>query len=148
MATVRLANGVVIDATDHHPFWAANRSEWMDAIDLVAGDVVVAADGRRLMVIGAAVRKQDLTAYNLTINDLHTYYAGDNPVLAHNSSCNPFDADRWLEGADPEDVLNAIHDNWIVTTPRNAVGEGIRFGNPKNASEVIIFESGTGIESR
>jgi hypothetical protein len=45
-----------------------------------------------------------------------------------------------LRGADPEAVLDAIPDNWLVSSP--AKGSGIRFSNPENPSQVIIFEEG------
>lgn len=89
MVAVRLANGTTIDATDRHPFWVANRGAWVDAIDLTAGDILVSADGRRIAVASVGISEQDLTAYNLTVDDLHTYYvlAGQTPVLVHNNGC-------------------------------------------------------------
>ncbi|MEI8411513.1 MULTISPECIES: Hint domain-containing protein [unclassified Kribbella] len=89
MVAVRLANGTTIDATDRHPFWVANRGAWIDAIDLTAGDILVSADGRRIAVASVGISEQDLTAYNLTVDDLHTYYvlAGQTPVLVHNNRC-------------------------------------------------------------
>lgn len=87
MVAVRFADGSTIDATDRHPFWVANRSEWIDAIDLAKGDVVTTADGSQLTVEGLTISEADLTAYNLTIDGLHTYFAGDQAVLVHNSGC-------------------------------------------------------------
>lgn len=109
------------------------------------GDVVVTSDGNELAVVGLDTAEADITAYNLTVADLHTYFAGATSVLVHNAGCDPFDAARALKGADPEDVLDAIPDNWLVSTPRKALGGGIRFSNPANKSEVIIFERGTGV---
>lgn len=33
------------------------------------------------------VRVEDVQAYNLTVADLHTYYAGDEPILVHDADC-------------------------------------------------------------
>ncbi|WP_232547631.1 Hint domain-containing protein [Propioniciclava soli] len=87
MVAVPLADGTTIDATDHHPFWVKSRDEWVDAIELQSGDVMVAAEGSRRTVASMGVSEQDLTAYNLTIAGLHTYFAGDDSVLVHNTGC-------------------------------------------------------------
>jgi RHS repeat-associated protein len=87
MVAVRLSDGSTIDATDGHPFWVESRGEWVDAIDLRSGDVVVTANGARLTVASLGISEQDLTAYNLTVEGLHTYYAGGDSVLVHNAGC-------------------------------------------------------------
>lgn len=92
MVAVHLADGSIIDATDHHPFWVASRGAWVDAMDLAAGDVVETADGRQIAVAGVGIRAEDLTAYNLTVSNLHSYYAGDGAVLVHNSGCDEWAA--------------------------------------------------------
>ena len=88
MVDVTLDDGTVIEATDEHPFWSANRGEFVFAIDLEVGDLVLGADGDLLTVTAAAVYVEDLTAYNLAIEGIHTYYAGETPVLVHNT-CGP-----------------------------------------------------------
>ncbi len=86
MVAVRLSDGTTIDATDRHPFWVENRGSWVDAIDLQPGDVVVTADGDRLTVESLGISEQDLTAYNLTVDGLHTYFVGAEDVLVHNAA--------------------------------------------------------------
>ena len=78
-----------IDATDNHPFWVQSRGEWVDAIELQPGDVLLDEQGNDILVTELAVTEQDLTAYNLTIEDIHTYYAGDQPTLVHNCGDSP-----------------------------------------------------------
>ena len=73
-----------IDATDNHPFWVQSRGEWVDAIELQPGDILLDEQGNDILVTELAVTEQDLTAYNLTIEDIHTYYAGNQPTLVHN----------------------------------------------------------------
>lgn len=87
MVAVRLSDGSTIDATDGHPFWVESHGEWVDATDLQPGDVVVTANGDRLTVASLGISEQDLTAYNLTVEGLHTYYAGGDSVLVHNAGC-------------------------------------------------------------
>lgn len=84
MVAVWLADGSTIEATDQHRFWVESRGKWVGAIALQAGDVVVGADGDRLTVESLGISEQDLTAYNLTVEGLHTYYVGAESVLVHN----------------------------------------------------------------
>ncbi|MEU2915948.1 polymorphic toxin-type HINT domain-containing protein [Streptomyces massasporeus] len=79
-----------LTATDHHPFWVENRGRWTDARDLNAGDTLRAADGTGARIGKVTHWKEPQGAYNLTVNDLHTYYvlAGTTPVLVHNASCD------------------------------------------------------------
>jgi hypothetical protein len=87
MVAVRLSDGSTIDATDRHPFWVESRGTWVDAIDLEPGDVVLDSNGDPLTVTSLGISEQDLTAYNLTVAGLHTYYVGDEAVLVHNAVC-------------------------------------------------------------
>ncbi|MGE7383891.1 polymorphic toxin-type HINT domain-containing protein [Streptomyces sp. NPDC004126] len=89
--TLRQNNGQsTLTATDHHPFWAENRKRWTDAADLNTGDALRTPDGTTVEVDKVAHWKQLQAAYNLTVNDVHTYYvlAGSTPVLVHNASCD------------------------------------------------------------
>lgn len=45
-----------------------------------------------------------------------------------------------LLGADPESVLDAIPDNWLVESPSS--GSGIKFVNPDRPGQMIIYEEG------
>ncbi|MFE5217959.1 MULTISPECIES: polymorphic toxin-type HINT domain-containing protein [Streptomyces] len=79
-----------LTATDHHPFWVENRGQWTDARDLNSGDTLRAPDGTGVRIDKVTHWKEPQGAYNLTVNDLHTYYvlAGRTPVLVHNASCD------------------------------------------------------------
>lgn len=86
MVAIRLSNGSTIHATDQHPFWVENRGEWVSAIDLRPGDHLRSANGDAVTVTGSTISTNDLTAYNLTVAGIHTYYvqAGEDAVLVHN----------------------------------------------------------------
>jgi guanyl-specific ribonuclease Sa len=96
MADVTLADRTTIHATAGHPFWDATIRAFVNAGDLTVGDQVLTADGSLLSVTGVYLHQQDLTAYNLTITDIHTYYAGNAGVLVHNTG-SPCDA-RFVAG--------------------------------------------------
>ncbi|WP_182920370.1 DNRLRE domain-containing protein [Nocardioides cavernaquae] len=98
MVAIRLADGTMIDATDGHPFWVEGRAPpgeagvsgaWVNAIDLAIGDWLLDADGQAVQIEGLAVSINDLTAYNLTVADLHTYHVGTDSILVHNHKCEP-----------------------------------------------------------
>jgi hypothetical protein len=85
MVDLGFADGSVLTTTDGHPFWNASTGEFTDAIDLEAGELVLTLDGQALEIASVQVYGEDLTAYNLEIEGIHTYYAGETPVLVHNS---------------------------------------------------------------
>ncbi|MBL0887600.1 polymorphic toxin-type HINT domain-containing protein [Myceligenerans indicum] len=91
MVDVELSDGSQVDATDEHPFWVVSAGEWVDAIDLEIGDVVSTADGATLTIVSVDVSRYDLTAYNLTVSELHTYHVGTADVLVHNCGDEPID---------------------------------------------------------
>jgi RHS repeat-associated protein len=85
MVDIKLADGTSITTTDRHPFWDASTRRFSYAIDLKAGEQVSTSDGRALRISAVRVYRADVTAYNLTVETIHTYYAGVTPVLVHNS---------------------------------------------------------------
>ncbi len=88
MVDVRLADGTTTTATDHHPFWDATTTSFVYADHLHVGDRLLEANGTLIQVSGLRIYQADVTAYNLAIDGIHTYYAGDTPVLVHNT-CGP-----------------------------------------------------------
>jgi hypothetical protein len=88
MVDLTLDDGSKLTTTDHHPFWDASTGTFTDAISLHVGDRVLSDHSRTLTISAEHVYDQSLTAYNLQIDGIHTYYAGTTPVLVHNS-CGP-----------------------------------------------------------
>ncbi|MET8541073.1 polymorphic toxin-type HINT domain-containing protein, partial [Kitasatospora sp. NPDC004799] len=84
---VSLSAGQSLTSTDHHPFWSENRKTWIDAVDLKTGDELRDPTGQPRRIEDVRHWNTLQPAYNLTVDDLHTYYvlAGDTPVLVHNS---------------------------------------------------------------
>ncbi|MEU5216495.1 polymorphic toxin-type HINT domain-containing protein [Streptomyces sp. NPDC020807] len=85
-------NGIAsLTATAHHPFWLPGLDRWADATHLRTGQWLQDQKGNRVRVLGLR-RHTAISAevYNLTVDDLHTYYvlAGATPVLVHNSNCD------------------------------------------------------------
>ncbi len=87
--------GDIVRTTEDHPFWNDTDREWQRADQLDAGDFVLTADGRRVKVgvlVGSAGRG---SAYNFTVEGLHTYHVlfGTDAVLVHNT-CRFVDGQR------------------------------------------------------
>jgi RHS repeat-associated protein len=77
-----------LTATYEHPFWSPSEDEWIEAGDLESGMTLLTDEGSTVIVTGNRAYTQHARTYNLTVDDLHTYYvlAGETPVLVHNSS--------------------------------------------------------------
>lgn len=75
-----------VTATEQHPFWVNSENRWVDARDLKPGYEFETADHRPATVTGIRTWTEHQRVYNLTVDDIHTYYvlAGNTPVLVHN----------------------------------------------------------------
>ncbi|QOV47454.1 RHS repeat-associated core domain-containing protein [Streptomyces chromofuscus] len=79
-----------VTATYEHPFWSPSEGDWIEAGDLTPGATLLTDDGNTVIVTANRPYTRHATTYNLTVDDLHTYYvlAGETPVLVHNSNGN------------------------------------------------------------
>ncbi len=87
-------DGHDVATTQDHPFWNHTDSEWQAASTLDVGDLVLTADGATPTVDGLDWGSaRTTTAYNLTVDDIHTYFVevGGEPVLVHNVCDNAWD---------------------------------------------------------
>ncbi|RAO32235.1 hypothetical protein PSN13_03927 [Micromonospora saelicesensis] len=116
-----------IVATDGHPFWVADEDRWIEAGQLLVGDQVATPDGQTLTVVGTRHWTQSVAVYNLTVEDIHTYYvvAGASPVLVHN--CNvrftKAEADSLQPGAFANESIKATGPT--VTRGQNEAMQGL-----------------------
>jgi hypothetical protein len=79
---------VVLNTTQHHPFWSETRQDWTDAAQLQPGEQLLTADGDTATVSQIRNQAGSQTMRDLTVDTTHTYYviAGDTPVLVHNTN--------------------------------------------------------------
>ncbi|MDU0314111.1 polymorphic toxin-type HINT domain-containing protein [Phycicoccus sp. M110.8] len=122
MVDVTLSDGSVLHSTDGHPIWDATTKKFTTAADLHVGDDVLGAGGSRATIVRLTVHRQNLTAYNLQIDTIHTYYAGTSPILVHDSCGDMMSrpqqiADRF--NATTRQVKDAIHAAKRQGLPRN-----------------------------
>ena len=91
MVDLAFEDGSKLTATDGHPFWDVSTGLFTEAVDLMVGELVLTLEGQSLKIISVRVHGEDLTAYNLEIEGIHTYYAGETPVLVHNDCDDPIE---------------------------------------------------------
>ncbi|MFE7278568.1 polymorphic toxin-type HINT domain-containing protein, partial [Streptomyces sp. NPDC057623] len=86
-----------LTATYEHPFWSPSQQRWIEAADLTAGMTLRTDDGSNVTVTANRPFTRHVRTYNLTVEDLHSYYvlAGDTPVLVHNSG--PGCGSAWID---------------------------------------------------
>ncbi|MFE3142916.1 LamG-like jellyroll fold domain-containing protein [Streptomyces scopuliridis] len=75
-----------IQTTEHHQFYEATRNTWTQATNLKPGHQLQNDTGNHTTILNIRSYTAQRTTYDLTIEDLHTYYvlAGTTPVLVHN----------------------------------------------------------------
>jgi hypothetical protein len=88
LVVLRFSDGSTLTATDHHPVWDVTTGTFVDAINLLVGDKLLTDHGTTITVVDAVTRDESMTAYNLQVNAIHTYFVGTTPVLVHNSCVN------------------------------------------------------------
>ncbi|SNX88767.1 RHS repeat-associated protein [Streptomyces sp. TLI_55] len=80
-----------LTATYEHPFWSPSEGDWIEAGNFQPGMTLLTDSGGDVIVTANRAYAERAKTYNLTVDDLHTYYvlAGETPVLVHNSNCEP-----------------------------------------------------------
>ncbi|GAA1774456.1 polymorphic toxin-type HINT domain-containing protein [Luedemannella helvata] len=81
-----------LHTTARHPFWNADKREWVDAEELTVGTHLRDAQGRATQIVTAIKVWTGLDwMRDLTVANTHTYYvlAGTTPVLVHNVNRRP-----------------------------------------------------------
>ncbi len=132
-------DGADVATTEDHPFWNESDGEWQRADALDTGDLVVSADGELLEVDGLDWGStRTTTAYNLTVDGIHTYYVavGDDEVLVHNTC----PGGPQLRGLTFDEVDGLIPDGW-VKSPTRGPG-GTRYSNPARPGEQVRIMPG------
>ncbi|MGW2354958.1 polymorphic toxin-type HINT domain-containing protein [Actinacidiphila glaucinigra] len=81
----------VLHTTSKHPFWDDTQKTWVPAAELAPGHALNTDQNQHVFVASIRTVPGEADMYNLTVDNLHTYYvlAGETPVLVHNSNCDP-----------------------------------------------------------
>ncbi len=82
---LKIGDEVVVTTPDH-PFYTRERG-WVKAGELKPGEHVRKADGSYGVVRSLRLVEREQRMYNLTVEDVHTYFVGDGQWLVHNVEC-------------------------------------------------------------
>ncbi len=80
-----------LGVTDNHPFWSADRQEFVEAGRLQVGERLQRADGTLTQLTRITPRRgPPVPVFNFEVDVAHTYHVGANGVLVHNACALPF----------------------------------------------------------
>ncbi|MEV6957501.1 polymorphic toxin-type HINT domain-containing protein [Streptomyces sp. NPDC051183] len=118
-----------LTATYEHPFWSPSVNAWVEARDLAPGSTLLTNQGKVVIVTANKPYSGHARTYNLTVDDLHTYYvlAGETPVLVHNASCPTFTTGKPISGPLPDAGQTSLY---ALVKPSS--GELLKWGISKN----------------
>jgi hypothetical protein len=81
-----------LTTTAVHPFWVMELGLFINAGDLTPGEHFLLANGGTAVLVGETIDKAPegaaFTAYNLEVNNFHTYFAGQDRIWVHNGTCS------------------------------------------------------------
>jgi RHS repeat-associated protein len=81
---VLLVGGAVLEVTNQHPLFSADRNDWVRAGELLVGERLETRTGVTSVAQVEADRKGNIEVFNLEVAREHRYYVGVHGVLAHN----------------------------------------------------------------
>jgi RHS repeat-associated protein len=86
--TTESKNGLIqrLEVTDNHPFWVKGKG-WVDSAQLQLGMKLPTLDEQEVTVISLKSLKKVEITYNFTVEDFHTYFAGEQKAFVHNCAC-------------------------------------------------------------
>lgn len=91
MATVELAGGGTLTATDGHRFWVDSRGAWVDLADVRPGDLLLTPEGVTV-VAAVEVGRPTATAVwelDVAVDDDFVVTQSAASALVHNADCTP-----------------------------------------------------------
>lgn len=126
---ITLISGEVIQATSGHPFYVNNangRWDWLDAGDITTQSILTNLNGDELQVASVDKYLKQLSVYNITVDNDHTYFVGEGEVLNHNAGkCNPkWDWNHVFNGSRGGGVhhSSSVGGNFVVGNKTKQVG--------------------------
>jgi hypothetical protein len=86
-------------ATDAHPFYVRQTQGFVTAGQLQPGEDLELSTGAWVTIASVEHQDQTLRVYNLSVGELHTFFAGDRAVLVHNCGGAPTELSGRRPGA-------------------------------------------------
>jgi hypothetical protein len=131
-----------LHTTANHPFWDDTLHTWVSAGDLHKGDALNTATDHHSYVIATRPTPGTANRWNLTVQQLHTYYvlAGQALVLVHNSSnCGNRTHDK-ARGAAGVDEMTETFEKFYNKSDiySESYGNGLEIWTPYGVRQVDI----------
>ena len=124
---ITLTSGEVIHSTGEHPFFVLGHlNDWVDANKLQKNNELFGIDGSIYKVKSINTYTKNTKVYNLTIDNDHTYYVGEDGVLSHNAGCEPkWDWHHVFNGSRGGGVhhIGSVGSNFIVGKKGKTAGD-------------------------
>jgi Holliday junction resolvase-like predicted endonuclease len=129
----------VIETTDEHPFYVAERG-WTEASRLDVGDAVILSGGERLPVVGVQRVPESATVYNFEVEGLHSYFVGELGVVVHN--CRSKLNTTAIGNLGEEVVIDVLRGKGYrdIVQIQNASGHGIDVFARSSRGDLRFFE--------
>ncbi len=146
LTDLEFQDGTRITTTEDHPFWSVTDQRFERADELTAGEEALTDTGERVRVKGLNYKTSRTgTAYNLTVDDIHTYYvlAGATPVLVHNT-CE-YAVTQYSHKAPGMDQHHGVMDVWAAA---NVAGYKSRAANSTTIQLSKANHAATGVVYR
>ncbi|MCX4825999.1 polymorphic toxin-type HINT domain-containing protein [Streptomyces sp. NBC_01142] len=138
--SIATSDGIrTLTATHEHPFWSPSEHRWVEAAELAPGMTLLTDDGHTVILTANHAFTRHARTYNLTVDDLHTYYvlAGETPVLVHNSNC-PGIGPGWFPYGSEKIPGGWSGPNMTSKFRKNANKQGFVWRAPKGQDSVRI----------
>src|SRR4051794_33901117 len=74
-----------IGVTGTHPFWSADREDWVPAKELKEGERLQGLEGKTPKVESLTLRAEPEPVYNIEVEGDHCYRVGKQGLLVHNA---------------------------------------------------------------
>jgi hypothetical protein len=133
-----------IEATGKHPFYTQNRG-WQYAENLLVGDVLLSHEGQPVSVTNLNTVAKETPTFNITVDDLHSYFvvAGDVSVLVHN--VDPFDM-LFTQDSVGQTFGNdkLVPEQWRGRPISDAISEAKRLGRLPDGLNINAVRGGDG----
>ena len=88
--TLTFDDKTTLKVTSSHPIYVKSNNgiAWTEAKDINKGDYVLYADGTYHKVVKIRHKKLTETVYNLSVENTHNFYVGEQEILVHNTVYN------------------------------------------------------------
>lgn len=136
------AGGGTVTATDGHPFWVESQGAWVEARSLKVGDRLLLWSGSTAMIEASRRYSVNTVVYNLTVTELHTYFAvaGGEGVLVHNCGGllpRPNVSDPSLQNRIDSIYKGSFGDGTTMSAARHELAGGARVAGRDHVAKAL-----------